>query len=170
MEFKLRPWNMDDLDSLVENANDYDIAKNLTDVFPHPYTEEDGKKFIAYATSEDVIRIFAIEVDGKAVGAIGLHPQQDIMKKNIELGYWLGKKYWGKGIISKAVKQMVDYAFESFDITRVYARPFGTNVASQKILEKNGFKLEANIEKSIYKNGEFFDELVYGFRVRDREY
>jgi RimJ/RimL family protein N-acetyltransferase len=65
---------------------------------------------------------------------------------------------------------MVDYAFESFDITRVYARPFGTNVASQKILEKNGFKLEANIEKSIYKNGEFFDELVYGFRVRDREY
>lgn len=155
---------MDDLESLVQHANNFEVAKNLTDAFPHPYSEADGKAFIAMATKEDPIHIFAIEVEGKAVGGIGIHPQNDIMKKNAELGYWLGEAYWGKGIITRAIKQMVDFAFKTYDITRVYARPYGSNMASQKVLEKNGFKLEARIEKNIFKNGEFLDELIYAIR------
>lgn len=155
---------MDDLESLVQHANNFEVAKNLTDAFPHPYTEADGKAFITMATKADPIHIFAIEVEGKAVGGIGIHPQSDIMKKNAELGYWLGEPYWGKGIITRAIKQMVDFAFKTYDITRVYARPYGTNIGSQKVLEKNGFKLEARIEKNIFKNGEFLDELIYAIR------
>jgi len=164
MNFTLRPWNINDLDSLVTNANNPNIAKFMTDGFPHPYTKEKGIAFIEMATKDNPIHIFAIDVDEKAVGGIGIHPQQDIMKKNAELGYWLGEKYWGNGIISNAVKQMIDFAFATYDINRVFARPFGTNIASQKVLEKCGFKLETRLEKVIFKNGEFLDELVYAIR------
>jgi ribosomal-protein-alanine N-acetyltransferase len=60
---------------------------------------------------------------------------------------------------------MIEYGFKSFDITRIYARPFGNNPASQRVLEKCGFKLEARIEKNLYKNGEFLDELIYAVRL-----
>ena len=164
MDFRLRPWSLNDLDSLVSNANNYNIARFLTDGFPHPYTRANGIAFIAMATKDDPIHIFAIEVNGQAVGGIGIHPQSDIMKKNAELGYWLGEDYWGNGIITKAIIQMIDFGFKTYDITRIYARPFGTNLASQRVLEKAGFKLEARIEKNVYKNGEVLDELIYAVR------
>ena len=162
MEFTLRPWVESDLGSLVKHANNPKIAANMTDAFPHPYTEENGKAFIAMAMRAP--SILAIEVNGEAVGGIGIHPQSDIMCKNAELGYWIGEAFWGKGIITQAVKQMLDMAFSKYDITRVYARPFGSNVASQRVLEKAGFTLEARIEKNIYKNGVFQDELIYAVR------
>jgi RimJ/RimL family protein N-acetyltransferase len=162
MEFTLRPWVESDLGSLVKHANNPKIAANMTDAFPHPYSEENGKAFIAMAMSAP--SILAIEVNGEAVGGIGIHPQSDIMCKNAELGYWIGEAFWGKGIITQAVKQMLDMAFSKYDITRVYARPFGSNVASQRVLEKAGFTLEARIEKNIYKNGVFQDELIYAVR------
>jgi [ribosomal protein S5]-alanine N-acetyltransferase len=112
------------------------------------------------------LHIFAIDVNGEAVGAIGVHPQSDIMCKNAELGYWLGEGYWGQGIITAAISHMVQYTFDTYDITRVYARPFGSNAASQRVLEKAGFVLEARIEKSIFKNGAYEDELIYGYRKK----
>jgi RimJ/RimL family protein N-acetyltransferase len=162
--FTLRPWHLNDLESLVEHANNPDIAKFMTDGFPNPYSNENGEAFIAFATKDDPIHIFAIEVDGNAVGGIGIHPQQDIMRKNAELGYWLGEKYWGKGIITAAITQVLAFAFRTYDITRVFARPFGTNYASQRVLEKAGFILEARLEKTVFKNGEYLDELIYAFR------
>ncbi|HYG15426.1 MAG TPA: GNAT family protein [Bacteroidia bacterium] len=164
MDFKLRPWNINDLDSLVKHAGNYNIAKNMTDSFPHPYSEENGRRFIEFATGDTPIRIFAIEVNGEAVGGIGLHPQNDIQRTNAELGYWLAEPYWGRGIITRAIPQMVEFGFNTFEITRIFARPFGTNMASQRVLEKTGFNLEARFEKTFYKNGEFVDELIYAIR------
>ncbi len=164
MEYKLRSWTMDDLDSLVENANNYHIARFMTDEFPFPYSLKDGVHYINVIANSGDNTDFAIEINHRAVGSIGIHPQTDIMKRNAELGYWLGEKYWGQGIITQAVKEVVDFAFDNYAIRRVYARPFGTNLASQKVLEKNGFKLEAKIEQSIFKNGEYFDELIYAIR------
>jgi RimJ/RimL family protein N-acetyltransferase len=164
MEIKLRPWNIEDAESLVENANNFEIARFMSDAFPYPYTIEHANNFIAFATKDEPIHIFAIEIDGKAVGGIGIHPQVDIMKKNAELGYWLGEKYWGKGIISKAIREIIPWAFNTYDITRIYARPFGSNMASQKVLEKAGFILEARIKENIFKNGAYLDELIYAIR------
>jgi len=164
MEFKLRPWNISDLDSLVKYANNWNIAKNLTDKFPFPYSENSGRAFIEFATKDDPIHIFAIDINGQAVGGIGIHPQYDIHRKNAELGYWLAEPFWGKGVISNAVKQSVDFAFDTFHIDRVFARPFGTNLASQKVLEKNGFVLEGRFEKVLFKNNEYLDELIYAVR------
>ena len=164
MNFKLRSWKISDLDSLVKYANNKDIAKYMTDKFPFPYEDSNGRAFIEFATKDDPIHIFAIDIDGQAVGGIGIHPQDDIRRKNAELGYWLAEPFWGKGIISSAIKQIIDFAFETYDIDRVFACPFGTNSASQKVLEKNNFILEGKFEKSLIKNGELEDELIYAVR------
>lgn len=155
---------MDDLESLVHHANNYNIARFLNDHFVHPYTEEAGKAFINMVSSMNPARILAIAVEGKAVGAIGLHPQTHIEQKNAELGYWLAEPFWGKGIATRAVLQMVDYGFAQLPINRIFARPFGNNIASQKVLEKAGFVLEAQYKGTFYKNGEYLDELVYAVR------
>ena len=164
MNFTLRPWAISDLDNLIKYANNWNIAKNMTDGFPFPYTKNDGKVFIEFATRDNPIHIFAIDIEGEAVGGIGIHPQTDIQRKNAELGYWLAESFWGKGIISNAIKQVVQFTFETYDINRIYARPFGTNIASQKVLEKNGFVLEARFENTLIKNGELLDELIYAIR------
>ncbi|MDX2250548.1 MAG: GNAT family N-acetyltransferase [Bacteroidia bacterium] len=164
MNFSLRPWNIDDLESLVKYANNPNIAKNLTDKFPHPYTEEVGRSFITFATSRNPVHILAIDIEGEVVGASGIHQQEDIMCKNAEMGYWLAEPFWGKGIVTEVVKQMVEYGFANFDIDRIYARPFGSNIGSQRVLEKAGFTLEARLEKTLYKWGRYEDDLIYAVR------
>ncbi|SIT84142.1 GNAT family N-acetyltransferase [Pontibacter indicus] len=163
-DFKLRPWTLADLDSLVKHADNFNIARNMADVFPHPYTYEKGRAFLEMVTQGRPPNILAIEVEGEAVGGIGIHPQQDIYRKNAEIGYWLGQPFWGKGIMTEAIRQMVDYGFANRDITRIYARPFGYNIGSQRALEKAGFVLETKLEKTFYKNGEYQDELIYAVR------
>ncbi len=165
MNFTLRPWTIDDLDSLVKYANNYEIAKNMTDKFPFPYSAENGKNFIAFATQNPPFNILAIDINNQAVGGIGIHPQSDIQCKNAELGYWLAEPFWGHGIITKAITQMVDHGFKTWDINRIFAKPFGTNIGSQRVLEKAGFILEGRFEKSLFKNGEYIDELVYALRL-----
>jgi len=164
MEFQLRAWTLKDVDSLPRYANNINIAKFMTDRFPHPYTSDHAREFIEMATQDDPTHIFAIDINGDGVGGIGLHPQQDVFKKNAELGYWLAEPYWGKGIITKAIKEVVEFGFRTFDVTRIFARPFGTNKASQRVLEKTGFTLEAKLEKTIYKNGTYLDECIYAIR------
>lgn len=166
MEFKLRKWQPEDVESLVKYANNSKIAKNLTNQFPHPYRKEDAIKFIQMTLSQQPTTIFAIEINGEAVGSIGLHPQTDVHLKNAELGYFLGEPYWGKGIMTKAIQQMVDYGFKTFEITRIFARPFGTNFGSQRVLEKAGFVLEGRFEKILFKNGEYLDDLIYAVRKK----
>ena len=161
MECKLRKWNEADLDTLVKYATNHNIAKWLTNGFPHPYTEEDGKAYLSTVTNDNPTKVFAIEVNGEAVGSIGIYPQSDIHEKNAEMGYWLAEAYWGQGIMVKAIKEIVEYGFQTFDIVRIFARPFSTNLQSQRVLEKAGFTLEARLKKALFKNGEFLDELIY---------
>lgn len=167
MKCRIRPWTISDIDNLVKYANNRNVAKNLTDKFPFPYTESHGRAFIERASQQDPIQVFAIDIDGEATGSIGIHPQDDIHRRNAELGYWLAEPFWGKGIVSDAIKQALDFAFSTYDIDRVFARPFGTNIPSQRVLEKNNFTLEAKFENVLIKNGKLLDELIYGYRRKD---
>jgi RimJ/RimL family protein N-acetyltransferase len=167
VEFKLRSWSMNDLDALVLNANNINIAKFMTDAFPNPYSRENGIQFIRFATKDDPIHIFAIDINGEASGGIGIHPQDDIHRMNAELGYWLAEHQWGKGIISRAIPQVVDFAFKTYNINRIFARPFGNNAASQRVLEKCGFSLEARLEKTLIKMDELQDEMIYSIRRKE---
>lgn len=167
MDYKLREWRYTDLDSLVKHANNYNIAKYLADVFPHPYHPEDGKKYLDFVVQETPpLKTFAIEIDGEAVGSIGLTFREDVYRKNVEIGYWLSEEYWGKGIVTEAVKQVTQYAFDTFDVNRVYAGVFAPNIGSQRVLEKAGYRLDAEMEKTIFKYGEYIDEKVYA-RMRE---
>lgn len=164
MQIELRTWQIDDATWLAAAANDAEIAARMTDSFPHPFTEANAMAFINKAQASETSRILAIVCDGELAGAIGLHAQEGIMRKNMELGYWIARSKWGKGIATQAVKQMVNLGFSSFDITRIFARPFGSNVASQKVLEKAGFTLEARLKSTIFKDQKFEDELIYAIR------
>ncbi len=164
MNILLRPWHIDDLETLVSIANNPNIAQYMADIFPHPYTHEKGKAFIEFATTNPTACIFAITIDQQPVGSIGLHLQSDILRKNAEIGYWLAEEHWGKGIVPDAIKQIVKYGFENLDIVRIFARIYGTNIPSQKVVEKCHFKLEGKYEKTIFKNNEFLDELIYAIR------
>lgn len=161
VKFTLRPFRESDAESIAKYANNPKIAANLTDAFPSPYGFDDAKQFLSMAIKNVPHTIFAIEVNGEACGAIGLHLQADIHRKSAECGYWLAETYWGKGIITEAIKQIVEYGFRTFDINRIFARPFSFNKASQRVLEKAGFTLEATLKKACIKNGAFCDEHIY---------
>lgn len=155
---------MSDLDDMVRFAANPNIARWLTDAFPADYTRQDGIDYLLAVTKDDPTKVFAIEVDGRAVGSIGVFPQDDVHCRNAEMGYWLAEEYWGRGIMSEAIRQIVDYAFRTFDIDRIFARPFGSNKKSQRVLEKAGFTFEARFDKTIFKNGEYDDEVWYAVR------
>ena len=162
--FQLRPFHPDDLHSLVKHANDPTVAAHLTDAFPHPYTEAHGRAFIEQALKSPPLRR-CIDIGGECIGAIGLHPKSDLWRRNLELGYWLAKEHRGKGIMTDAIRQMVQLGFATFpEITRIYATPFGSNTASQKALEKAGFALEATLIGTLVKNDRVEDEWIYAVR------
>ena len=164
MDIILRPWHINDAEHLALIANNANIAKFMMNQFPHPYTLENANTFINMATLNTPKNILSIDLNGKAIGGIGIHLQADVYFKNAELGYWLGEDYWGKGYITKAIQLIIEYAFTNFDIERIFAKPFGSNIASQKVLEKSGFVLEAHLSKIIFKNNVYEDELIFAVR------
>lgn len=163
--FILRPFRLEDLSALVERANDPTVAAHLTDAFPHPYSEVDGRNFLDQAINHTSPLRRCIEMGSECCGAIGLHPKTDLWQRNMELGYWLAREHRGKGIMTEAIRQMVQLGFDTFpEVTRIYASPFGSNVASQRALEKAGFTLEAKLFGTLVKKGKVEDEWIYAMR------
>jgi len=159
---RIRPYCISDLDALVEHANDAEVAAQLRDRFPHPYTHETGRAFLEGRGATEPLETFAIEVDGEAVGGVGIHPGDDVMRFSAELGYWLGRRFWGRGIASAAVKAVVAYFFAEGRYCRLHAHTFEGNSASQRVLEKCGFEREGLLNKAIFKNGRFLNVVLYG--------
>lgn len=163
---KLRTWRDDDVDSLVLQAKDRRVWRNLRDVFPHPYTLDDARRWIAFARDVTPGAQFAIDVAGRAIGGAGLFPRDDVYRRSAEIGYWLGRDYWGRGLATQVVPALVQYAFESFDVCRLSAEVFEGNAASMRVLEKSGFSLEGRLRKAITKDGRTLDAFLYAL-VRD---
>jgi len=162
-DFILREWSLSDKESLTENANNINIWNNVRDYFPSPYTIEDGEDFIKMILNKPKPSTdFTIEVDGKAVGGIGIVLNSDVERIAAEIGYWLGESYWNRGIMTEVVKEMIDYSFSNFPIKKLYASIFDFNKASQKVLEKAGFEKEAILKQSAIKNNRIIDLHYYG--------
>lgn len=163
--FELRPFRMEDLPALVKHASHPTVAANLTDSFPHPFTDEAGRTFIEAAMNPQAPLRRCIDISGEACGAIGLHPKQDLWRRNMEMGYWLAVEHRGQGIMTEAIQRMVKLGFETYpEVARIFATPFGSNIASQRALEKAGFTLEARLTGTLIKNGRIEDELIYALR------
>lgn len=163
VDFELRQWKPEDAGAVAVAANNEKIAQNLRNVFPNPYMLEDAKWYvndcIAHGEEHQITR--AIVVDGKAVGSIGVFVKDDVYEKSAELGYWLSEDYWGKGIMTEAVKNICREAYDKFDIVRIFAEPFEHNKGSRKVLEKAGFTCEGIMRDGVFKNGKVYSYCMY---------
>lgn len=162
MSVELRPWTDQDYEALVYICNHIDRTY-LSDTIPNPYHLEDAKEYIAIANqSEGETGIYrAILNDGKIVGNISVVKKKDIRKKDSELGYYLGKEFCSRGIMTEAVRQILPLSFNRLDIIRISAYTFAENIASQRVLEKNGFIKEGIARNSFFKNNKIHDEFLF---------
>ncbi len=149
----LRPWEMGDAVSLAENLNNKKIWDNVRDALPFPYTISDAQAYIEYTQGTPYPQNFAIVIENKAVGCVGISPCVDVERISAEIGYWLGEKYWGQGITGNAVKAIAEHVFEHTDILRLYASVYEYNKASMRVLEKAGFTYLCTLHKAAIKNG-----------------
>lgn len=173
MELKLsrsiiRPWQHGDEAALAQHANNRNVWRNLRDIFPHPYTRKDAEEWIQTAGAENPPRNFAIVVEGEAAGGIGFILNEDVYRRTAEIGYWLGEKYWGQGIMTEVVRKITDHLFANFSVHRIQAGVYEWNPASMRVLEKAGYRLEARRPKSIIKDGATIDEMIYAIMRPNR--
>ena len=157
----LRPWRIADAPSLARHGNNINIAKQLRDRFPHPYTTRDAHDFLRIITTTTPQTNLAIEVDGEAAGGLGYVPGHDVERYSAEVGYWLGEACWGRGIVSEAVTIFTGFAFAELRLLRLFALPFADNVASIRVLEKAGFEREGILRSSSVKYGKPRDQAIY---------
>ncbi len=161
----VRSWRVTDAESLAAHANNRNVWRNLRDAFPHPYTLADAHAFLRMALAKTPETFFALAVDGRAVGGIGFTLHGDVERVSAEIGYWLGEAFWGRGIVTEALRAVTRYAIEAHGLTRVYAVPFAWNTASFRVLEKAGYTAEARLRRSAIKEGRVTDQLLYAFVV-----
>lgn len=160
---RIRKWELADATDLAMAVSNKNIQNNLRDGLPYPYTEQDGADYISAMLSADENETFAfaITVEDKVVGSIGVFRQGNIHRLTAELGYYLAEEYWGRGIMTEAVRQICQYVFEKSDIIRIYAEPFAYNAASCRVLEKAGFQYEGTLRNNAVKNGKVIDMKMY---------
>lgn len=159
--FKLRPFVMADVENLVLGLNKKTIARDTT--IDLPWDENKASWWISFindAAEQSPIseKHFAIEADGKLVGSIGII---NIEGHKCEIGYWLSDDYAGRGIMSQAIGEAVQYGAKNLRIKRFFAPVLTHNKASVRVLEKNGFEYEGCLRKFYLKDGKYIDALGY---------
>lgn len=163
MKCKIRKWKLTDAKDIAVALSNKKIQDNLRDGLPYPYSEQDGIDFISsmLSANEDETFAFAITLDDKVIGSIGVFRQQNIHRQTAEMGYYIAEEHWGKGIMTDAVKQICEYVFKNSDILRIYAEPFAYNTGSCRVLEKTGFQYEGTLRNNAVKNGKVIDMKMY---------
>lgn len=165
MNITIRNWKMTDASSLAAALSNKNILNNLRDGLPYPYTEKDAEEYIDFILNSNPNDTFAyaIDVDGRAVGSIGAFRQRNIHFRTAELGYYLSEEYWGRGIMTIAVKQICEKLFSETDILRIFAELFENNAGSRRVLEKAGFQLEGILKNNAFKNGKVLNMALYSY-------
>jgi ribosomal-protein-alanine N-acetyltransferase len=165
--FAVRDWQPDDAPSLARHANDRRIWLNMRDAFPHPYTVADAEAFVAFVADMQPRSYFAIARGDQAIGGIGYTLRSDVERISAEIGYWLGTAFWGRGIMTAALRAVTAYTFrEHPELRRLYAVPYAGSAASVRVLEKAGYRCEGRMRQSAIKDGRITDQLLYAI-VRD---
>lgn len=169
MDCSIRAWCISDAADLAAALNNPNIQNNLRDGLPYPYTEKDAGDYIdaMLRADKNATFAFAITVDDKAIGSIGVFRKDNIHSRTAEMGYYISEPFWGQGLGTSAVKQTCKYIFEDTDILRIFAEPFAYNTASRRILEKSGFLCEGILRANAVKNGKVLDMALYALLKSD---
>ena len=157
----IRPWKKEDASALASIANNKKIWLNVRDRFPHPYTISEALQWIGHTAEQKPTQTFAVIYNGDVAGSVGILLKEDVYKKSVEVGYFIGEPFWGKGIATKAVALILEYIRQEMDVTRIYAEVFESNKASMRVLEKSGFLLEGIRKKAVFKNNVVMDDYVW---------
>lgn len=157
----VRPYHPSDAASISAAANTRDVSKWLTGVFPYPYEIPQAEFWLSIANSERDFAIVALD-NATVMGSISLKPFTDIHYRTVELGFWLGEKYWGKGIMTEVTKAFCEKAFEREPkLLRIQAEVIDGNQGSGRVLEKSGFTFECRRRCAVEKKGVVYDCLCY---------
>lgn len=160
---EVRSWREGDAESIAPLANNRKVWRNLRDAFPHPYALADAQAYVRAALQQEPKTRFAIALEGQAIGGIGFVLHDDVERVSAEVGYWLGEPFWGRGLVTEAVKAVTRHAVRTHGLSRLYALPFEWNPASFRVLEKAGYVREARLRKSALKDGQLIDQLLYAY-------
>jgi RimJ/RimL family protein N-acetyltransferase len=160
----LRPVRPSDAKSIYRYARHREISRYT--YVPYPYRLEDSYAFLKSLRrwrKKGTSEVFGMVDKGsnQLLGLIGMH-RIDRVNKRVEIGYWLGKEHWGKGITSEAVRLVVRYAFKELRLQKVVARVWHPNIASAQLLKKCGFKQEGLLRRQTFRNRRWFVELMFG--------
>lgn len=163
MKIELKKWSFKDKEFLIKMCNTID-RNYLSDRLPNPYTNESAKWWLNMVKENDEKKgVFRkIVVDGKIIGTISVEQKEDVYRKDSEIGYYLLQEVYSKGIMTEAVRQICEIAFEKLDIIRITGMVYEPNIASRKVLEKNNFLLEGIMKKAVIKNKNIYDLCIYG--------
>eukprot|EP00298_Acanthocystis_sp_HF-20_P001096 c11491_g1_i1.p1 GENE.c11491_g1_i1~~c11491_g1_i1.p1 ORF type:complete len:188 (+),score=60.28 c11491_g1_i1:33-596(+) len=172
--FELRPWETRDIPHLSKVANNFKVSQYLRDRFPYPYTEKDAQDRVEKSFTEDKTKSFSFAIvdieTNTPIGGVGAERNIDVHYRNMEIGYWLGEEFWGKGIMTEALSLFIDYTFENYkDVLRLEAYVVTENIASVKTLHKLGFVTEGTHRQAVVKNGKVFDRYSLAL-IRDDYY
>ena len=172
MSCVLRKWRMSDAKDLAKTLNNEKILNNLRDGLPFPYTEQDAYNYIVSMLSSDENSTFAYAITKNdiAIGSIAAFRQNNIHRQTAEIGYYLSEEYWGRGIMTQAIRRLCDILFETTDIIRIYAEPFAYNTPSRRALEKAGFRYEGTMKNNAVKNGKILDMTLYSITRTTQTY
>ena len=160
-ECVIRDWSLADAPAIARHANNPKVAAQLRDGFPHPYGVEDATGFLQRVCATEPRMVFAIATPDEAVGSIGLMPGEDVHRFCAEMGYWLAEPFWGRGIVTRAIEALTEWAFDELGLHRIHADHYADNAASARALEKAGYTLEGRALASAVKLGVVKDQLIY---------
>lgn len=140
------------------------MARRLS-VMQHPFMLADAEAWIAYANGGKPEAQFAITVDDRVIGGIGVEigepKRMAVTRHAAEIGYWLGESHWGRGIASEAVAEFTEWAFVNLGVVRIHATVSSVNPASSRVLVKCGYALEGRMQARYLRDGVFWDSLCY---------
>ena len=168
MDISIRKWKIEDAEELKNAINNEKILYNLRDGIPYPYTIENAQEFITQTLNapKDSQYSWAILVDNKVIGSVGVFRKDNIHYQTAEIGYYIAEEYWGNGIMTKVITEVCNYIFNETDIIRIFAEPFAYNIPSCKVLEKAGFELEGILRNNAIKNNKILDMKMYSIIKR----
>ena len=157
---ELRDLVESDIPAIAAFANNYSVSRYMASRMPYPYTIEDARWWVTTGSKEQGLNL-AVSLDGTCIGVVGVRPGENEYRYSAEIGYWIAEQYWGKGFGSQVVAEMTSRVFAETEIVRLYAPVYSPNKASMRILEKNGYTLEAIHRRAVYKDDSFLDEHVF---------
>ena len=155
----LRSFQLSDVPWLVRYLNHDEVTHHITDAIPSPYTEADAHWWLDHSHSTTLIK--AIDYEGQLVGCISAEVGDFEYNRSAELGYWVGREHWNKGIATAAVHQFMKQLFEQTDLVRLFVSVVSVNKASIRVLSKNGFSLDGELKMASFRQGKFYDEQLW---------